>query len=79
MTCETVSRRAAIVLACAAAGLAGCQSPAKVEAWEKGDLAKPDMTFDADRLRAAAADHVYTSKEAGFSGRGVGGGGCGCN
>ena len=47
--------------------------------WEKGQLAKPEMQFDADPINARLADHIYTSKEAGSGGYGVGGGGCGCN
>jgi hypothetical protein len=49
------------------------------KAWEKGQLAKPAMQFDADPTDARLADHIYTSKEAGSGGYGVGGGGCGCN
>ncbi len=48
-------------------------------AWERGDLAKVKMKFDADRLDAMAAQHTYFSKEAASGGTGVGGGGCGCN
>lgn len=48
-------------------------------AWERGDLAKAQMKFDADRLDAMAAQHTYFSKEAASGGAGVGGGGCGCN
>jgi hypothetical protein len=46
---------------------------------EKGQLAKPEMQFDADPLAAKASQHVYASKEAAAGGYGVGGGGCGCN
>jgi len=47
--------------------------------WEKGNLARPDMQFDYDRLDAKTQQHIYTSKEAATGGYGVGGGGCGCN
>jgi hypothetical protein len=49
--------------------------------WEKGELAKPSMQFDApaERLEARYQEHVYQSKEAASGGYGVGGGGCGCN
>jgi hypothetical protein len=47
--------------------------------WEKGELARPAMQFDADRLEARVQEHVYQSKEAASGGFGVGGGGCGCN
>lgn len=63
------------------AALGGCALAPKVEvaAWEKGDLARPAMQFDADRLEAAFGDHIYFSKEGASGGRSVGGGGCGCN
>jgi len=64
----------------ASGGLAGCAgSLPPVQAWQKGDLARPAMQFDSDRLDASFTDHVYLSKEGTLSGRGVGGGGCGCN
>ncbi len=47
--------------------------------WEKGQLARPEMQFDADPTDARLSDHIYTSKEAASGGYGVGGGGCGCN
>ena len=62
----------------AAATLSGC-AVVPVAAWDKGDLARPAMQFDADRLDTAFGDHIYFSKEAASGGRGVGGGGCGCN
>jgi hypothetical protein len=65
-----------LVLACLL--LAGC-APAAVQPWEKGVLARPAMTFDADRLDSAYVEHTYSSKEGASGGAGVGGGGCGCN
>jgi hypothetical protein len=59
--------------------LSGCATMQAPKPWEKGQLAKPEMQFDADPADARLADHIYTSKEAGSGGRGVGGGGCGCN
>lgn len=50
-----------------------------VAPWEKGYLARPEMTFDADHLETKFNEHVYFSKEAASGGAGVGGGGCGCN
>jgi Domain of unknown function (DUF4266) len=47
--------------------------------WEKGNLAKSHMRFDADRLEALSNQHVYFSKEGASGGTGIGGGGCGCN
>ncbi len=59
--------------------LAACESVGKVQPWEKGNLAKPEMTFDSDRIDAAFTEHTYSSKEAASGGAAVGGGGCGCN
>ena len=50
-----------------------------VEPWQKGNLAKPEMTFDDDPLERGYREHIYTSKEASAGGSGLGGGGCGCN
>ena len=49
------------------------------QAWQKGALAKPEMTMINDPLDQAFTQHIYTSKEAASGGYGVGGGGCGCN
>ena len=71
--------RAALLLAVLAlSSLTGCalQPP---QAFEKGNLAKREMTFGADPLDEAFSQHVYFSKEAASGGTGVGGGGCGCN
>jgi hypothetical protein len=59
--------------------LAGCASFDPPKPWERGELAKPSMQFDSDRLDARTQAHIYTSKEAASGGYGVGGGGCGCN
>jgi len=64
-----------LVLAAAAAG-AGCQH---VSPWERGDLADPVMRPDGDPLGTMMAEHMWFSREAASGGRGVGGGGCGCN
>ena len=65
--------------AVSAALLGGCAQWSHVEAWEKGNLAKPGMSMDADPLDARFTQHIYTSKENSSGGSGVGGGGCGCN
>lgn len=59
--------------------LGACSSPGQVNAWEKGNLAKPGMAFDGDPLDQRFVQHIYTSKENSSGGQGVGGGGCGCN
>jgi hypothetical protein len=58
--------------------LSGCamQPP---QAWEKGNLARKEMTMENDPLDQAFTQHVYFSKESASGGYGVGGGGCGCN
>lgn len=66
-----------LVLVCAA--LAGCSALPPVKAWEKGNLAKPAMTFEFDRMDAVFVEHTYTSKEAASGGSSAAGGGCGCN
>ena len=57
-------------------GLSGCST---VQPWEKQNLAKPEMTFEGDRLDTSFTEHIYSSKEGASGGAGVGGGGCGCN
>ena len=50
-----------------------------VKPWQRGALADATMRTDRDPLGDRFADHVYFSREAPTGGRGVGGGGCGCN
>jgi hypothetical protein len=59
--------------------LHGCANLVKVEAFEKGDLAKEEMTFGGNPLEAKFHEHIYNSKESASGGSGIGGGGCGCN
>lgn len=54
----------------------GCTS---VQAWQKGNLAKKEMSFDPDPLESRYQLHIYFSKENASGGYGAGGGGCGCN
>lgn len=61
-----------------ALGLCAC-STEPVQPWEKGILARPEMTFEVDVLDAQYSEHILFSKEAASGGAGVGGGGCGCN
>ena len=65
-----------VVLLGLAAGLAGC---ANVKPWERGTLADYTMRPDRDPLDDSLAEHIYFTREAAAGGRGVGGGGCGCN
>jgi hypothetical protein len=66
-------------LALVALLVAGCASLAPPQPWERGDLAKPSMQVDPDKLPTKIDQHIYASKEAATGGFGVGGGGCGCN
>ena len=43
--------------------LMGCSS-VNVKPWERGNLAKPSMTFGGDSMIDTTDDHVYFSKEA---------------
>ena len=58
--------------------VSGC-SLQPVRPWEKGDLAKPYMQFDSDRLEARFDRQMFQSREAASGGYSIGGGGCGCN
>jgi hypothetical protein len=57
----------------------GCANFGKVEAFEKGDLAKDEMSFGGNRQETMFLEHIYTSKENATGGSSIGGGGCGCN
>ncbi|MGD9603250.1 MAG: DUF4266 domain-containing protein [Gammaproteobacteria bacterium] len=56
--------------------LAGC---AHVEPWERGALARRDMSVTPDPRLRALRDHMLVSKEASQGGHTGAGGGCGCN
>lgn len=56
-----------------------CGGCAEVKPWQKGNLAKAQMSFDTDPLESHFRQHVYDSKEGSFGGYGVSAGGCGCN
>ncbi|MFO1488512.1 MAG: DUF4266 domain-containing protein [Verrucomicrobiota bacterium] len=55
---------------------AGCTT---VKPWQRSTLADYTMRGDRDPLTVANDEHIYFSREAASGGRGVGGGGCGCN
>ncbi len=65
----------AIIAAAALLGN-GCAS---VKPWDRGDLSDYTMRPDRDPLDDALREHVYFTREASSGGRGIGGGGCGCN
>ena len=64
-----------LLLACSASGCAF----EKVQPWDRGDLARPEMSAEPVFLEAAMRDHTYVSKEAASGGGALAGGGCGCN
>ena len=64
------------LLLSALAVMTACQF---VPAYQRGDLARPEMAFDADPLGSKLNQHIYFSKEASTGGNGVAAGGCGCN
>lgn len=69
----------AVLVMAAALSCMACSSLEGPKPWEKGVLAKPEMTMESDPLDARLTQHIYSSKEAATGGYGVGGGGCGCN
>lgn len=74
-----MTKRLPLLLGLAAlAASAGC-AIAPPQAWEKGNLAKPEMAMGGDPLDERYLQHIYSSKENASGGYGVGGGGCGCN
>jgi Domain of unknown function (DUF4266) len=68
-----------LFLAVVGAAITGGCAMQPPQAWEKGNLARSEMTMASDPLDQAFMQHVYFSKESASGGYGVGGGGCGCN
>lgn len=58
------------------AAFTGC---ANVKPWQRDTLSTRIMRADRDPIGIALGEHVYFSREGASGGRGVGGGGCGCN
>ena len=59
-----------------ALGTTGCQS---VSPWQRGTLSDYTMRADRDPLGNSVSEHIFFSREESSGGKGVGGGGCGCN
>lgn len=55
--------------------LSGCSS---VSPWERGTLAKSEMSLDTAPLQSSLRSHQYGSREAASGDGQSGGGGCGC-
>ena len=66
------------LLLLAALSLMLCQCT-QVLPWQRGKLADYTMRPDRDVLGLAMNEHLFFSREAASGGRGIGGGGCGCN
>ena len=58
--------------------LAGC-SIEPIKPWHRDVLARDNMALEADEMIQLMDEQVYYSKEASSGGKGIGGGGCGCN
>lgn len=58
--------------------LAGCALQ-PVEPWQRARLAQEEMQLVPDRIESGFDEQIYFSREAAFGGKGIGGGGCGCN
>ena len=71
--------RRIILIFCATATLSLFGGCAHVKPWQRGTLADYTMRGDRDGLGVAQDEHIYFSREGASGGRGVGGGGCGCN
>lgn len=54
----------------------GC---AEISPWERGNLAKDNMSLEPNPNLSNFRDHIFTSKEASSGRLGGAGGGCGCN
>jgi len=50
-----------------------------VKPWQKGILAKKEMSLQGDPIDGYVDEHIYFSTEGSTGGKSVGGGGCGCN
>ncbi len=50
-----------------------------VQAWQKQDLSRLEMQFEANSTQRSFDSHFYFSKEGSSGGEGFAGGGCGCN
>ncbi len=57
----------------------GCAPRVTVTPLQRAYLADYLMRPDRDKLAVKMYDHAFYSREASRGGRGVGGGGCGCN
>ena len=71
--------KSTLLLLASVTGLLAAGGCANVKPWERGTLADYTMRPDRDPLGQLFLEHTWFSREAATGGRGVGGGGCGCN
>ena len=64
------------VFAVTVGALTGCDT---VQPWQRKTLADYTMRGDRDPMGESISDHIFFSREMASGGKGVGGGGCGCN
>ena len=78
-----IKKKAKLLLFVGAACLllfgSGCSPKVTVTPLQRAYLADYLMRPDRDKLAVKMYDHAFYSREASRGGRGVGGGGCGCN
>jgi hypothetical protein len=65
-----------VILCITLAAISGC---ADVSPWERGNLAREEMSLSPNANLNKFRTHIFTSKEASQGGHGGSGGGCGCN
>ncbi|MEN9603218.1 MAG: hypothetical protein RIS56_2824 [Verrucomicrobiota bacterium] len=73
------SRPGGVVLAAVGVIIALSTGCTTVEPWQRRTLSDATMRGDRDPAGLLLAEHMWFSREAAAGGRGVGGGGCGCN
>ncbi len=73
------SHRGGMALAALLAIMALSSGCTTVEPWQRRTLSDAAMRGDRDPAGNLLAEHMWFSREAVSGGRGVGGGGCGCN
>jgi hypothetical protein len=72
-----VRRARALAIGCIVALSAAACAP--VASYQRGYLARDDMSLDGNPGTAKVLEKTHAAKEAASGGATVGGGGCGCN
>lgn len=68
--------RRGVLLACVLAGIQGCST---VQPWERGNLARKEMSPSPTPALSGLRGHIFFSREGSQGGHAGTGGGCGCN